>query len=162
MDTYLLPRIEDILDAIKQLCYMTTLDLAKGYWQVPVAVGDRNKTAFVSPLGLFQFTTMPFRLCGAPATFQRLMDSILRGQHTFTRAYLDDIIIFSRTWEAHLIHQEQVFKRLQDAGLTIKLKKCQFGMEECSWRLGHRIGGVVRPEEDKIQVIREYPRPITK
>ena len=83
IDAYPLPRIEDILDAIGQSKFITTLDLAKGYWQVPVSVDDQDKTAFVSPLDLFRFTAMPFGLCGAPATFQRLMDSVIHGQHLF-------------------------------------------------------------------------------
>ena len=115
MDAYPLPRIEDILDAIGQSRFITTLDLAKGYWQVPISADDRDKTAFVSSLGLFRFTTMPFGLCGVPHTFQRLTDSVICGQHSFARAYLD---VFSRSWEDHLSHLKQVFNRLQAAGLT--------------------------------------------
>ena len=100
---------------------------------------DRSKTAFVSPLGLFQFKTMPFGLCGAPATFQRLMDQVIRGKQKFARAYLDDLVIFSHTWEEHLDHLSQIFQCLFDAGLTVKLKKCQFGMSKCSY-LGHVVG----------------------
>ena len=162
MDAYPLPRIEDILDSIGRAKFITTLYLAKGYWQVPVSPGDRAKTAFVSPLGLYQFTTMPFGLCGAPSTFQRLMDDVLRGQQSFARAYLDDIVIFSCDWEEHLAHLRAVFEELREAGLTIKLRKCQFAMEECSY-LGHKIGGgVVQPEQNKVEAIRQYPRPLTK
>ena len=75
-DAYPMPRIEEMLDQIGNAHFITTLDLAKGYWQVPMSEEDKEKTAFV---GLFQFVTMPFRLCGAPATFQRMMDSVLRG-----------------------------------------------------------------------------------
>ena len=120
---------------------------------MPVSADDRDKTAFVSLLGLFRFTTRPFGLCGAPAMFQRLMDSVICGQHLFARAYLDDIVVFSRS---HLSHLKEVFNRLQAAGLTVKLKKCQFGMEDCSY-LGHQIGGgTMRPEEDKIITVRDY------
>lgn len=162
LDAYPLPRIEHILDSIGTARFITTLDLAKGYWQVPVSPVDRDKTAFVSPLGLHRFTTMPFGLCGAPSTFQRLMDDVLRGQSSFARAYLDDIVIFSNGWEEHLTHLSMVFDRLQKAGLTVKLRKCQFAMEECSY-LGHRIGGgVVRPVEDKVEAVRRYPQPLTK
>ena len=162
LDAYPLPRIEDILGEIGQARYITTLDLAKGYWQVPVSEADRSKTAFISPLGLFQFCTMPFGLCGAPATFQRMMDQIIWGRHHYVRAYLDDLVIFSKTWEEHLEHLNAVFQLLQDAGLTIKLKKCQFVMQECSY-LGHVIGhGVTRPEAQKIKAIRSYPQPRTK
>jgi len=74
MDAYPMPRIDNILDQVGQAKYITTLDLAKGYWQVPVAVEDQYKTAFVTSQGLFQFKVMPFGLCGAPVTFQRMMD----------------------------------------------------------------------------------------
>ena len=162
LDAYPLPQIDDILDTIGQANFITTLDLAKGYWQVMVAESDRSKTAFISPLGLFQFKTMPFGLCGAPATFQCLIDQVIQGSQPFTRAYLDDVVIFSNTWEEHLTHLCQVFQRLTDAGLTIKLKKCQFAMEECVY-LGHVIGkGRIQPEEHKTAAIRNYPRPLTK
>lgn len=90
-DAYPMPRIDEMLDAIGQSQYLTTLDLAKGYWQVPMEPEDREKTAFTSPLGLLQFTVMPFGLSGAPATFQRLMDSVLRGTEEYAGVYLDDI-----------------------------------------------------------------------
>uniref|UniRef100_A0A1X7T9K4 Reverse transcriptase domain-containing protein n=1 Tax=Amphimedon queenslandica TaxID=400682 RepID=A0A1X7T9K4_AMPQE len=77
-----MPRVEELLDTIGDAELITTLDLAKGYWQVPVNEKDREKTAFTSPRGLYQFKTMPFGLSGAPATFQRMMDEILRGTDT--------------------------------------------------------------------------------
>ena len=96
-DAYPIPRIEELLDRIGDAHFITILDLAKGYWQVPMSPEDREKTAFVSPKGLFQFVTMPFGLSGAPATFQRMMDSTLRGTEAFAGVYLDDIVIFSKT-----------------------------------------------------------------
>lgn len=82
------------------------------YWQVPVAEEDRHKTAFTTPYGLFQFNVMPFGLQGAPATFQRLMDRVLRGLESFTAGYLDNVVIFSETWEEHLQRVEEALKRL--------------------------------------------------
>ncbi len=90
-------------------------DLAKGYWQVSEAC---VKTAFSSPLGLFQFTVIPFGLQGAPATFQRLMDSVIAGLDSCA-AYLDDLIVYSGAWNDHLVHLEQVFSRLKQAGFSI-------------------------------------------
>ena len=160
-DAYPMPRIEDILDDLGQAKFITTLDLAKGYWQVPVLESDREKTAFISPLGLFQFRMMPFGLSGAPATFQRLMDQVIRGL-PFANAYLDDLVIFSNTWEEHLAHLRRVLERLMAANLTIKMKKCQFGMQECTY-LGHTIGnGTTRPEQKKVETIVNYPVPKTK
>ena len=82
------------MDQVGQAKYITTLDLAKGYWQVPVAEKDRHKTAFVTIKGLYQFRVMPFGLCGAPVTFQRMMDEVTRGMNQFANAYLDDLIEF--------------------------------------------------------------------
>ena len=79
VDAYPMPRIDDLLDSVGQSSFITSLDLAKGYWQVPVAPEDRLKTTFITPKGLIQFSTIPFGLRGASATFQRLMDKVLRG-----------------------------------------------------------------------------------
>ena len=116
-------------------------------------VEDREKTAFISPKGLYQFTTMPFALSGAPATFQRMMDSVLRGTEAFAGVYLDDIVIYSKTWQDYLNHLREVFQRLEEAHLTVKLKKCVFAAEDCVY-LGYRIGqGGIRPEDSSIQEI---------
>ena len=77
-DAYPMPRVEDIIDRIGRSQFISTMDLTRGYWQVPVAAEDKPKTAFVTPFGLFQYNVMPFGLKGAPATFQRLMDQVLR------------------------------------------------------------------------------------
>jgi hypothetical protein len=161
-DAYPMPRVEDMLDKIGNCEFITTLDLAKGYWQVPMEPKDGEKTAFTSPRGLYQFTTMPFGLSGAPATFQCLMDNVLRGTEVYTGAYQDDIVIPSSNWEDHLKHLEEVLNRLQEAGLTIKLKKCTFADTECIY-LGYRIGrGGVRPENSKVESIVNMSRPQTK
>ena len=155
-----MPRIDDILDELGQAKYITTLDLAKGYWQVAVTPQDQEKTAFSSPLGLFQFKRMPFGLSGAPGTFQRLMDRVINGL-SLTKAYLNDLVIYSSTWQEHLSHVEQIFLRLKKAGLTIKLKICQLAMEECTY-LGHVIGkGTSRPELSKLKAVEIYPVPTT-
>ena len=144
-----MPRIDDLIDRLGKAKYITTLDLAKGYWQVPVTKTARQKTAFSTPFGLFQFNVMPFGLRGAPATFQRLMDRVTAGLE-FTAAYLDDLIIYSETWEEHKDHLRQIFMRLREAGLTVKPKKCQLGTDHCTY-LGHVVGNArVQPEPAKI------------
>ena len=101
-DAYPLPRIDECLDALSGAQWFTTLDLASGYWQVEVKSEDREKTAFATAYGLFQFRVMPFGLCNAPSTFQKLMETVLTTLHwTTCLVYLDDIIIFSRTVEEH-------------------------------------------------------------
>ena len=161
MDAYPMPRVDDIIDRLGKAKYFSTLDLTKGYWQVPVAAGDRVKIAFSTPFGLYQFTVMPFGLQGAPATFQRLMDRVIRGLEDYTAAYLDDLIIFSETFDEHLHHIQEVLLRLRKAGLTAK-KKCFFGADSCIY-LGHVVGGgVVCPELSKLDAVESFPVPKTK
>ena len=158
-DAYPMPRIDELIDGLGKARYISTLDLAKGYWQVPVAVEDQPKAAFTTPFGLYEFTRMPFGLKGAPATFQRMMDMILSGLSEFTNAYIDDIIIFSVTWKEHLLHLSLVLRRLQEAGLTAKPAKCQFGMSQCSY-LGYRVGnGQVQVEQSKVEAVTAFPVP---
>ena len=120
-DAYPMPRIDELIDQLGQAKYVTTLDLTRGYWQVPVAVKAREKTAFVTPFGLYQFRMMPFGLQGAPATFQRMMDQLLRGLEGYAAAYLD-LVIYSNSWEEHLVHLE-VFDRLCKAKELLILAK---------------------------------------
>lgn len=92
-DAYPMPRLEDLIEQLGKANFISTLDLCKGYWQVPLAQKDQPCTAFRTPQGLFQFVVMPFGFQGAPATFQRLMDHVLDGTDSFAAAYLDDIVI---------------------------------------------------------------------
>ena len=161
-DAYPMPRIDDLIDRLGEAKYITALDLTRGYWQMPVAARDQHKTAFTTPFGLFQFKVMPFGLNGAPASFQRMMDQVIDGLYTFTAAYLDDLVIYSNTWEAHMEHIQKVLQRLREAGLTVKPKKCQFGMEYCTY-LGHVVGGgAVRPEASKVEAVEQFKIPETK
>ena len=161
-DAYPMPRIDDLIDRLGGAKYITTLDLTRGYWQVPMAKESQPLTAFATPFGLYQFRVMPFGLSGAPATFQRLMDGVIRGLEDFSAAYLDDLIIYSTQWEEHLHQLRAVFGRLRDAGLTAKPRKCQFGMSHCVY-LGHVVGGgVVRPEPPKLEAVRMFPISQTK
>lgn len=99
-----MPKIDDLLEKIGAAKYITILDLCKGYWQVPLEESSRQYTAFQTPVGLFQFTVMPFGPHGAPATFQRLMDRVLQGCGHCSAAYLDDVVIFSDSWAEHVQH----------------------------------------------------------
>lgn len=161
-DAYPTPRLDDLIERIGTAQYITTLDLCRGYWQVPLAPEARQYTAFRTPQGLFQFTVMPFGLQGAPATFQRLMDQVLRGAESYSGAYLDDIVVFSQTWEDHLEHLRDIFERLKGAGLTAQPKKCALARREAKYLgylLGHRV---IRPQQDKVEAVRSCPRPQTK
>nr|XP_014351839.1 PREDICTED: RNA-directed DNA polymerase homolog [Latimeria chalumnae] len=96
-DAYPIPRVEELLERLSAAQYLTTLDLTKGYWQIPLAPASREKTAFSTPFGLFHFRKMPLGLHGAPATFQRLMDKVLSPHKEYAAAYIDDVIIYSET-----------------------------------------------------------------
>lgn len=159
-DAFPLPRIEETLDALSGAKWFSTLDLASGYNQVSVAPQDREKTAFCTPFGLFEFNRMPFGLCNAPSTFQRLMERIFGDQSLHALLlYLDDIVIFSSTFDQHLDRLEMVLSRLQTHHLKVKLKKCHFFQTEVGY-LGHVISADgVSTDPEKIRAIAEWSRP---
>ncbi|CAM4587144.1 unnamed protein product [Lepidochelys olivacea] len=157
-----MPRTDELLDKLGGARYLTTMDLTKGYWQVPLDADARLKPAFITPLGLYEFLVLPFGLKGAPATFPHLVDQPLRGMESFAVAYIDDNCVFSQTWEDHVSQVKKVLDRLQEAGLTIKAEKCKVGMAEVSY-LGHWVGsGCLKPEPTKVEAIRDWPTPQTK
>ena len=133
-DAHPLPRIDDLLDALHGARWFSTLDLKSGYWQVPITEIDKAKTAFRTSSGqLYEFNQAPFGLCNTPATFSRLMDRVLAGLHWETCLfYLDDIIVFSSTWEEHLARLRQVFERLRHAKLKLGADRCTFAAKEIS------------------------------
>ena len=105
---------------------------------------------------------MPFGLQGASATFQRMMDCLIQGAHDFTAVYLDDLVIYSTSWEDHLYHLRTALLKLRKAGLTAKPSKCQYGMQQCVY-LGSTVGGgILQPEVGKLQAIQQLPVPKTK
>ena len=129
-DAYPLPRVDDLLDTLAGSRLFSTLDLISGYWQVEIHPGDREKTAFCTSEGLYEFNVMPFGLCNGPATFQRLMNLLLAGiQWSSCLVYLDDIIVLGKTFQDHLQHLSQVFQILRDAKLKLKVQKCSFCRE---------------------------------
>ncbi|CAF4471434.1 unnamed protein product, partial [Rotaria magnacalcarata] len=126
-DVYPIPRIDDTLDQLQAAKYFTSLDLKSGFWQIELDDESRPKTAFITHAGLFQFKVMPFGLTKAPATFQRLMDLVLGGlKWSCALVYLDDIIVYSSTFQSHLQHLNSVLERIQSSGLTLHISKCQF------------------------------------
>ena len=159
-DVYPLPRVDDIFDTLNGACYFTSLDLASGYWQVELNDDAREKSAFATYHGLYEFIRMPFGLCNAPATFQRVMQAVLAGlewQSCFV--YLDDVLIASRTFDERLTHIREVFVRLRAAGLRLKPKKCLFHREEVPY-LGHVISASgIKPDPSKTAEVRAFPVP---
>ena len=162
-DVYPLPRIQDMLNAINGAQYMSSLDMLKGFYQIPVAEEDRHKTAFSTSWGHFEFNRMPFGLTNAPATFQRLMDTVLTGLvPLICMVYIDDILIFSRTFDQHLLDLDRVFSAVRSANLKLNLSKCFFGFTELKY-LGHIISrDGLKPNPETIQSVNDFPVPTNK
>lgn len=160
-DSYPLPRMDECLDSLGEARFFSTLDCNAGYWQIPVAEEDRNKTAFTCHHGAYRCVRLPFGLSNAPATFQRAMDMILAGVKWQTcLIYLDDVIVFSKTAEQHLDHLAEVLDLLAAAGVTLKATKCHFFQKEVEY-LGHVVTpgrvAVNTKNTDALRRIR-YPR----
>ena len=159
---YPLPNISTILNQLGSSTLFTCLDLKQGYLQIPLAEESRSMTAFTSPSGHWEFTSMPFGLKTAPACFQSIINSVLAGLiGTQAQVYLDDIIILGKNFEDHVNNLNQVLCRLQEAKLKIKMEKCEFFKEEIPY-LGHIISSRgMRPQPSKLEAIRSIPIPRT-
>ncbi len=159
-DAYPLPRIDDSLDTLAGSKWFSTMDLVSGYWQVAMAPEDREKTAFSTHRGLFQFTVMPFGLCNAPGTFERLMEVAMRGlQWTSCLVYLDDIVVFSRDFDSHMQRLGEVLSRLEAAGLKVKPSKCHLARREVGF-LGHVVSEAgIATDPAKIEAVKDWPVP---
>ena len=162
-DAYPLPRVDDTLDTLSGSKWFSTLDLLSGYWQVEVDPEDREKTAFCTHEGLFEFRVMPFGLCNAPATFQRLMDAVLAGlQWSSCLVYIDNLVIPGKTFLEHLAHLRQVFQRLKVEGLKLKTSKCNLCLKEVEF-LGHLVSADgVRTDPRKTDKVATWPVPTSK
>ena len=161
-DAYPLSHINDTLESLSDSKWFSTIDLLSGYWQVGMAESDKEKTAFITHDGLFEFNVMPFGLCNAPATFQRLMNLSLSGMlWSECLVYLDDIIIFVCTFEEHLCHLTSVLEleRLRAVNLKAKLSKCNFLQQQVHY-LGHVISpNGIATDPSKTERITGWPTP---
>ncbi len=160
-DAHSLPRIEESLDALAGARWFSSADLKAGYWQIGVKEADKPKTAFtVGPLGFWEFNRMPFGLTNAPATFQRLMESCMGDLHlTQCLLYLDDIIVFSSTFQEHVCRLENILERLSEHGLKLKPTKCCFFRKSVRY-LGHVISeDGIQTDIDKIEAVKSWPVP---
>ena len=159
-DLYPLPRIDEALDTVAGSSWFSSLDLRSGYWQVPLCPEARQKTAFITKGGLWQFKVLPFGLCNAPATFERLMDQVLADipRHECV-VYLDDILVHGKSFESALGALKRVLVRVAGAGLKLHPQKCCFVKREVTF-LGHRLteGGVGTMGE-KVQAVKDWPTP---
>ena len=161
-DAYPLPRIDESLDQLAGSKWFSCLDMNAGYWQVELESEDRKKTAFISRKGLFEFKVLPFGLCNAPATFERLVEIVLAGLHwEICLVYLDDIIVSGKTFEDMVNNLDEVFARLQGAGLKLKARKCQlFSKRVEFW--GYIISEEgISTDPKKTECVRNWPTPTT-
>ena len=161
MDVYPLPRIDDSLDLLAHTKYFSTLDLASGYWQVKMDEASREKTAFTTHVGLYEFHVMPFGLCNAPATFQRLMEDVLAGLvRDQCIVYLDDILVIGTTFQEHLENLQKVFERLHLAGLRLKPTKCHLGRQQVEY-LGYIVSEAgLAADPRKVVAVKSFPEPV--
>jgi hypothetical protein len=160
VDKYPVPRIDDMLDRLNGARYFSKLDLVDGFWQVRLDDKSKEITGFANRGGFYQWKVLPMGLVNSPSVFQRNMDVVL-GDLLWTCAmmYMDDCIIFSRTFEEHLNHLELVIERFEKANLYVKLSKCEFGMEKIDF-LGFEISSEgVHPNQKKIEAIVAMSRP---
>lgn len=161
-DRYPIPNISDILDKLGKCQYFTCLDLASGFYQIEMDPEDIHKTAFSVDQGHFEFLRMPMGLKNSPATFQRVMDNVLRGLiNNCCLVYLDDILVYSTSLQEHMINLKKVFQRLRESNFKIQLDKSEFLKHETAY-LGHVITRQgIKPNPDKIVAIQKYPIPKT-
>jgi hypothetical protein len=160
-DNYPLPRIDDTFDLLEGATIFSSLDLASGFWQVPLTDRAKEKTAFVCQEGLFKFDTMPFGLYNATSTFQRLMDVVLGNlRWKCVLVYVDDVNVYSKSFDQHLIDLQRIFHRLIQVGLKLKPSKCSIGMPKLVY-LGHIISKEgIRPHPDKLKAVEDFPMPV--
>ncbi len=148
-----------MIELVGSGCVLSKVDLAKGFYQVAVEEEDRDKTCFICPFGKFRFVRMPFGLTNAPAVFQRLMEGVLVDCEDFSKVYIDDILVVSKSWEEHLGHLRKLLEVLRQAGLTCRRGKCSFGRRRLEF-LGHQVGdSVISVPEARVKSIRDHPLP---
>ena len=162
-DSYPLPQIQEALESMVELVHFLLMDFKLGFWQIKMAPGSQQYTAFmVGNLGFYVFTCMPFRLCNAPATFQHLMQDTLGELNlTYCVIYLDDVIVFDCMEEEHLECLCVVFERFQEFNLKLKPSKCSFFQSEIMYLAHHISQRGILPSWENVWAMQEFPMPKT-
>lgn len=158
------PLIDDLVTKTRNSKYFTTLDINSAFWSIPLRVEDRKKTGFVTQDGHYQWTVLPFGLKTSPAIFQRILSNILRKYKLtdFTVNYIDDILIFSKTFSEHINHLTLLLEAIKREGFRLKFTKCKFASDSVKY-LGHIIhNNTVRPVKDNLISIKQFPTPKTQ
>jgi hypothetical protein len=161
-DAFPIPRIDDSLDTLAGSTWFSTLDMSAGYWQVELDADAAEKSSFAVRSGLYKWKVMPFGLCNAPATFERLMNRVLAGLHwEIALIYLDDVLVFAKTVEQAIHRLKLVFDRFRQAGFKLKPKKCELFQQTVLY-LGHQVSKEgISADPEKVKVIRNWPVPRT-
>ena len=155
------PLIEDMIERTADCRFFSVIDINSAFWAISVVAGDREKLAFVTSDGHYQFNVLPFGYRNSPAIFMRILAGILKKRKLtgFAMNFMDDILVFSRTFEEHVEHLNQLFGAIREEGFKLKLSKCQFAKRSIDY-LGHRITcNKVEPIQDGVKSIRECSRP---
>lgn len=155
------PLIEDLITRTQGCKWFSSLDINSAFWTIPIRQKDRYKTAFVTQHGHWEFKSLPFGYKNAPAIFQRILSGIIRKRNLekFCVNYIDDILVFSRSFEEHISHIEELLCAIQEEGFRLKFTKCEFAKDKVTY-LGHVVGnGTVRPLTNNVIAIREFPKP---
>lgn len=158
------PLIEDLMIKTRNCKFFSTLDINSAFWSIPLRIEDRKKTAFVTQDGHFQWTCLPFGLKTSPAIFQRILSNILRKYklNDFVVNFIDDILIYSKTFDEHISHLTQLLEAIKIEGFRLKFVKCTFASDSVKY-LGHIIqNNSVKPLKDNLISIKEFPVPQTQ
>ncbi|CAK1549412.1 unnamed protein product [Leptosia nina] len=158
------PLIEDLMMRTRNCKFFSTLDINSAFWSIPLRIEDRKKTGFITQEGHYQWTCLPFGLKTSPAIFQRILSNILRKYKLtdFTVNFIDDILIFSKSFEEHIIHLKKLLEAIKSEGFRLKFTKCTFALD-CVKYLGHIIGNnSIQPLKDNLISIQHFPVPRTQ
>ena len=158
-DRYPLPYLADFVDTAQGCTIFSTLDCHKGYHQIPVAKQDQQKTAVITPVGLYGYTKMPFGMRDCGNTFQRFMDQVTRGLD-FCFAYVDNVLVASSSFEEHKSHMHELMRRFAHYGVVLNKDKCVFSVSEITF-LGHLVTQEgIKPLHQKVEAIENFSPPI--
>ena len=158
-----LPHIGDVIDKMEGAKYWSKLDAASAYWSMPLADDAKEKTAFSVPNGKYEFNVTAFGLCNAGASYQRMMDVCLaRLPSNRILAYMDDVIIFSKTWSEHKKALDELFGRFESMGVTVKASKCEFAMQEIEFLGFHLSEEGIKLQRRLTSAIYMFYRPANK